>query len=134
MIHCLILSRNERRLGYPSSPFHIAHVYIHIPYTLGQTQLCSHLPFPCRPPSRYIDEDQSGIPEEVLGRNNIRFVFICSESHTRQRRTGVPSGWYQQCSNFTLLLKPVKRRPLWKALISSGQVQVRIRQLHDRIQ
>lgn len=70
----------------------------------------------------YIDEEDSGIPEELLARDNIRFVFICSESHGRQRGGGKPL-WYHQCSNYTLLHKPVKRRPLWKALISSGQVQ-----------
>lgn len=112
-----------------------------------------------------MDIDNDTLPDKVLKRKGVRFIFLCSDGHRRLllRETEANAWWaaefvphtpfarsfrlicavlpclsppslppssfhlistrYSCAENFSLLNKPVKRLPLWSALLSRGQME-----------
>ena len=71
------------------------------------------------------------VPEAMLIRKNIRFIFICKKETQRQFLQGSADGdgnerpWFETAHNYTLLCKPVKREELKAAVMKERQRQPR---------
>ncbi len=62
------------------------------------------------------DIDHEALSEEVLLRERSRFIFLCSESHSRSLEAQGSASWVSGVRDHALLSKPVKREALYAAL------------------